>query len=88
MLVERVFDALHDGEHFLFLEPLADDLDTDWEAVHLLCVVVLVCSFGNAVQVLEAECEGELVLNAVNMGNGDYAAGVVELGGLVLGLEI
>ncbi len=88
MLVERVFDALHDGDHFFFLEALADDLDADWEAVHLVRVVVLVCSFRNAVQVLKAECEGELVLNAVDMGNGDDATGVVELGWLVIGLEI
>ena len=49
VLIERVFDALHDGEHFLFLEALADDLDADWEAVHLVGVVVLVCAFRDAV---------------------------------------
>ena len=79
VLVERVLDALHDGKYFLFLEALADDLDANGEAVHLVGVVVLVCSFRDAVQGLEAKCGGELVFGSVDVGDGDDAAGVIEL---------
>ena len=61
MLVQSIFDPLHAREHFLLLQPPADNLHRDGEAVTRDGVVVLVRASRDAVELAEFEFSGKCV---------------------------
>jgi hypothetical protein len=79
VLIQRIFAPFHNSQYLFFLQPSPYNLDTHWQASHLHCIVVLVGSLRNAVELLEGKRRGERVLGRVDVGHGDDAGRVVEL---------
>lgn len=78
-ITKRILETLHGCENLLLLKPAANDLNTNWKAVHLLSIVVLVGALCDTVELLKVEGGREAVEVAVYVSYWDDAGGVVDL---------
>jgi hypothetical protein len=79
MLIQRVFDALHDSKHLLLLQSPSNDLHCYGKTCHCVGIVVFVCALSDTVEILEVERRGKGVFRGIDVRYGDDATGVVEL---------
>lgn len=79
VLVQRVFNTLHDRENFLLFQPATNDLHSYRQSGHFRGIVMFVRTLGNAVQLLNVEVGRQLIFRWVDMGYRKNTCGVVQL---------